>query len=571
VSLFEDTNPRALKELLGQIQNREAALPDFQRDFVWDPSATQELIVSIANNYPAGSLLRIRNTHDLFACREFQGAPELAGHRPTYLVLDGQQRLTSLYQAFYGLGDHRYFLDISQLLSGADFEEAVFHLRATHKRTRQLAQPDVQARELVLPLRVLRGGAGGFLHWSLAAAQLRGDQGLNFVNELSAAVGARWIQSIDDYHFPVVTLSDSTDATAVCTIFETLNRTGVRLSPFELLTARFWPQNLSLRSLWSKTTDKYPAIADFDVDPYYMLQTIALVSRQPPGCKRGEVLALEAPQVEGWWDRVAWAMNEAVTILREDCGVLVPRWIPYETMLIPMAGILARLAIPLGPEIGAARQKLVRWFWCSVFGQTYESAPNSRAAKDLPECLAWLAEGGPEPEAVAAFSFDPRILRDTTYRQRAMYRGAMALSLRKEPRDFYKGAVLTRDLILEEQVDDHHIFPQGYLAKAKPDVPARLRDCVLNRTLIDRKTNIKISDRPPSEYMPEIRVALGPERFAQLLQSHHLPAGPDSPLFTDDFDAFLTWRQEALWAEIQDVTGIHEASNLIDEAEEPAA
>ena len=122
MSLFEDTNPRELKELLGQIHSREAALPDFQRDFVWDPNATQELIVSIASNYPAGSLLRIRNTHDLFANREFQGAPPLGGHRPTYLVLDGQQRLTSLYQAFYGVGEHRYFLDLRRLIGGDDFE-----------------------------------------------------------------------------------------------------------------------------------------------------------------------------------------------------------------------------------------------------------------------------------------------------------------------------------------------------------------------------------------------------------------------------------------------------------------
>src|SRR6188768_2389039 len=133
MSLFEDTNPRELKELLGQIHKREAALPDFQRDFVWDPSATQELIVSIASNYPAGSLLRIRNTHNLFASREFQGAPPLGGHHATYLVLDGQQRLTSLYQAFFGVGEHRYFLNLGKLTDGADFEEAIFHVRATTK------------------------------------------------------------------------------------------------------------------------------------------------------------------------------------------------------------------------------------------------------------------------------------------------------------------------------------------------------------------------------------------------------------------------------------------------------
>jgi uncharacterized protein with ParB-like and HNH nuclease domain len=110
------------------IHAREAALPDFQRDFVWDPHMTQELIVSIACNYPAGSLLRIRNTHHLFVCREFQGAPALGRYKPTFLVRDGQQRLTSLYQAFYGVDDHRYYLNISRLLDGADFEECLLYL-----------------------------------------------------------------------------------------------------------------------------------------------------------------------------------------------------------------------------------------------------------------------------------------------------------------------------------------------------------------------------------------------------------------------------------------------------------
>ena len=106
MAIFEDTNPKDLKELLDQINKREAALPDFQRSFVWDPSATQDLIISIALNYPAGSLLRVRNTHDLFACRHFQGAPALNGHHPTYLVLDGQQRLTTVSLLLIALRDH---------------------------------------------------------------------------------------------------------------------------------------------------------------------------------------------------------------------------------------------------------------------------------------------------------------------------------------------------------------------------------------------------------------------------------------------------------------------------------
>ena len=77
MKLFEDTNPKTLKRLLDQIHSRDMALPDFQRDFVWQPSATQELIVSIANGYPAGSLLRVRDTKRVFRAREFEGAPPL--------------------------------------------------------------------------------------------------------------------------------------------------------------------------------------------------------------------------------------------------------------------------------------------------------------------------------------------------------------------------------------------------------------------------------------------------------------------------------------------------------------
>ena len=84
MSLFEDTNPRALRHLLAEIHNRTTVLPDFQRDFVWEPGATQELIVSIANNYPAGSILRVRDAQRVFAAREFEGAPALDGATHTF-------------------------------------------------------------------------------------------------------------------------------------------------------------------------------------------------------------------------------------------------------------------------------------------------------------------------------------------------------------------------------------------------------------------------------------------------------------------------------------------------------
>lgn len=552
MNIYEDTNPRELKELLRQIHKGEAVLPDFQRNFVWDPNMTMELIISIAENYPAGSLLRIRNTHNLFAYREFQGAPPLNGYKPIYLVLDGQQRLTSLYQAFYGVGESRYYLNLRSLLEGKDFEDSIFHVRANQKRMKKFEEFDYQAQELILPLSMLKDGSGEFGKWVRKVSRRQpNDKARVELEDRLDSVDSR-IQTIDDYRFPVVTLSDTTDAEAVCTIFETLNRTGVKLSPFELLTARFWHQNLNLRQKWADAIEKYPVISDFEVDPYYSLQVVSLIARSAPSCKRSEVLNLDKELVDDHWDNAIDGLGQALTFLQHDCGVLTAGWLPYITIMVPMAAIFARTLRLSGPKVGAARDKINRWFWCSVFGQKYESSGNSQSALDFGEVVRWI-EGGDVPESVKSFRFDPATLRDITARQRAVYRGVIALTLCHHSRDFYSHKPLTLEVVNENHVDDHHIFPNKFLERQ--GVPPRLRDCVLNHTLIDRATNIRISARAPSKYMAEIREERGIPKFRELLNSHLLPTGAKSPFWDDDFEAFLDWRQDRIWEEIKQVTG----------------
>ncbi len=560
MSLFEDTNPRALKELLAEIHNRTTVLPDFQRDFVWEPGATQELVVSIANNYPAGSILRVRDAKRVFAAREFDGAPELHGTKHTFLVLDGQQRLTSLYQAFYGVGEHRYYLDVGKLLEGLDFEESIFHMRATTKWVRRREDFELQAQELLLPLSVLRGGAGDFGKWTRKVARRLDDKKRVELEDKLDDIEDRWIKTIDDYHFPVVTLSDQTEPDALCTIFETLNRTGVKLSVFELLTARFWPQDINLRQLWEEAKSKHRAIEHFEVDPYYVLQGISLACRKAPSCKRSDVLNMTPSNIHDWWDRVVDGLALGLEILRDDCKVMLPKWLPYQTILPPLAAILARLGASKSAAAGARREKVKQWFWCVVFGQVYESAPNSKSAKDVVEVGQWL-DGGATPESVGSFRFDPRALRDVTPRQRSIYRGAMCLTLGagSGARDFHTQAVITGKLMEEQGIDDHHIFPAAHLGRL--GAPARQRDCVLNRTLIDRTTNQMISDRAPSDYLGDIRKTPG-FPFDAVLASHCLPTGKESPLLADDFERFLTWRQDRLWQEIQRVTGASVAADL---------
>ncbi|HEY6550699.1 MAG TPA: DUF262 domain-containing protein [Solirubrobacterales bacterium] len=546
--------------MLSRIHERELALPDFQRDFVWDARATEELIESIARSFPAGSLLFMPWRPDAFSPRAIQGAPELGEITPDKLILDGQQRLSSLYQACYGVGDYRYFVDLNPLFENDDIEEAVFY---RHKnRCGPYQSVEQQAERLVLPLGVLFGdGGGGFHDWRDAILEHRpaedADQRAALLEALKR-VYKEYVKPIEDYRFPVVTLDQETSLEAVCSIFETLNRTGIRLAVFDLLAARFYAAGLDLRRKWEATVAQHGIIDDFEVNKYYVLQSVAL--RVRGSVKRGDVLRLSVDDIEGQWDAVVQGYRSALEMLRDECGVRTGKWLPYGYLLVPMAALWEEAIQVSGPSSAANRARLKQWFWCSGFSQTYDRAANSQAARDFGELRAWLA-GGEPPTTVVEFEFDPTRLREITPKQQSVYKAMMALVLSHGASDFHHGHTLTPASIAEQSVDDHHIFPRAYLNPSDADqtVAAQLVDCILNRTLIDANTTQRIGKRPPSEYLTEVQGELesaGRGLFEQVLESHLLPTGNPSPLIQDDFAAFLDQREALIAAEMAIVTGV---------------
>jgi hypothetical protein len=530
------TDKQALLYLLGQIDNRQLALPDFQRTFVWEPSETRELIVSIMQGFPAGALLFLRNDGQTLAPRSVEGAPALRPDSPPpFLILDGQQRLSSLYYAFYGAGKHSFFLDLGALIREASVTEAVKVL--PERLIGPLSHIEAQSEMLMMPLARVRESSD----WAdeVLDARQHFDEDSKRLRALLRAVDKAYIEPIRQYQFPVTTLPSSTPLDAVCTIFETLNRTGVPLTTFELICARAFAGGESLLPKWREALDLHPILADFDVDPYYVLQVIAL--RRGASCKRGPVLDLPTSVITQEWHQATADFAAAMRMLRDECGVLVSKWLPYKPMLIPLATAWRVIAASKGPTVGSQRAKAQRWFWCTAFSGEYESSSVSLAERDAPALSTWLSAGD-EPAIVRDFAFDPERWRQITPRQQGAYRATMALLNRSGPRDFHTGVRLTPELILENAVDDHHIFPRGYFKDQQIDYPV---DSVLNHTLIDRATNIRISKRAPSRYLGEIRAELG-DHLNGVLDSHHLPTAKDGPLWSDDYAAFCAYRLQVL-------------------------
>jgi len=550
------TNPISLAHMLSAIHERQLALPDFQRDFVWDARATEELIESVCRSFPAGSLLFMPWREDVFTPRAIQGAPDLDGRTPGQLILDGQQRLSSLYQACYGAGDYRYYVDIKPLLDDDDIEEAVFYKhRNRNGRYKTIQQ---QADLLVLPLGALFG-AGGFHAWMDEISELRPEEGAELAalrGRLRAAYEAH-VKPIEEYRFPVVELAHSTDLEAVCSIFETLNRTGIKLSVFDLLAARFYAKGLDLRRKWEKTTAETPIIEAFEVDRYYLLQSIAL--RAMGSVKRGDVLRLSVGDIEEHWDHVVDGYRAALEMLRDECGVRSGKWLPYGYLLVSMAALWGESIEVGGPISAVNRERFKQWFWCSGISASYDRAANTQAARDFTELRRWT-QGGEPPATVVGFRFEPSRLREITPKQQSIYKALMALVISCGARDFHHGQTLTPASIAGQRVDDHHIFPRAYLnsSDAEPAHPWQLVDCILNRTMIDADTNQRIGKRPPDQYLAEIKdelEAAGSSAFDQVLESHLLPTGEDSALINADFERFLDWREERIAEKMIEATG----------------
>lgn len=542
-----DSDKKHLTYLLQQIEQKDLALPDFQRDFVWKPGETRELVRSVMQSFPAGTILLMQGGAKHFKPRAFSQAPELNGKEPSYLALDGQQRLTSLSLAFSGRGDYLYFLNIGELIDGFDIDEAV---EVWHRsRQKQWATIEGQAKDLALPLARLMD----FANWKDEVIEerhdsLTSDERKELKRQLNE-VEREWITPVIQYQFPVTTLDSGTSLDAVCTIFETLNRTGVKLSVFDLLVARGYAQGVELRALNEDVRAEFGLLDEFEIDPYYVLQVIATWIKGNP--TRSTVLGLNVKQdIEPHWRDAARFLHESLKMLQTECGVLSKKFVPYRTMLLTMAAVWREIDNASGPEVGARREKLRRWFWCATFAQRYETQANTRTQNDVPELRKWLTGAGAAPEVTAAGEL--RSFRQISSNTQALYSAALALSLRNHPLDFHKGEPLTPTKIAAEQIDDHHVFPAAYLADS---VLKQTKDCVLNRTLIDKLTNQRISAKAPSVYLDEMASALGSDSLKAILKSHSLPADTEGPLISDDFEGFLVWRETNLRKQILQVTG----------------
>jgi hypothetical protein len=274
------------------------------------------------------------------------------------------------------------------------------------------------------------------------------------------------------------------------------------------------------------------------------------------------VLKLEAADITEHWDGVVRGVAGALELLKGECGVLATRLMPYGMVVVPMAAVWNLIENAKGAARGAARKKLERYFWCTVFMTNFDQGANSQAGADYMALRKWLTDGSQEPEAVADFDLSTTQVATATVNRRALYRGIMALTIRHGAKDFHLAQTLTRERLNERQIDAHHVFPKKWLADnyltnfsgETEDARPLGTELILNRALIDKETNRRIKARAPSDYLADIKDDLGESTLRDILDSHLTDADDGSGLWDDDYEQFIAERLELVVAEIEDVT-----------------
>jgi hypothetical protein len=590
-SLFT-AKPEPLADLLTGIHKHKIALPNFQRPWVWEPQMVYDLIVSVAYRYPAGSLLTMPVQSASFALRSFEGSGELRpGEDPGLMILDGQQRLTSLYQALFRPdGVHvkgrvyHFYLDVAVLMSDPDgsidtgdpyFADALFYV-AEEKRTRRRVRYEglqpiyeltTSAQELevgALPLRIVFDPNGSLAEWKKSYLVQQSDKDMDRFLKLDSEwdrLVRPWLDRIRNYPFPVVDLRADMPLGAICHIFEKVNSTGVPLDVFDLVTAILWAQGFHLNEEWASTRERLKR--DIPMQPLSgtsFLQGLSLLDslhrkwshpdeRIAVACRKQDLMALKRETVAKWWNVLVEGYREAAKFMKDN-GILTERILPYSTLIVPLSTIFAHIKHHKGEaHVGSTWQKVEQWYWCSIFSQRYSSQVEYASAQDYEQVIGWI-NGGEPPDVVRTFGFRSDYLQEITSIRNAIYKGILCLLARNGARDFGGGGKLSTDLFYETSQDHHHIFPLNALKELKIDDPRV--DAIVNKTLISAAVNRSIGGRRPSQYVGTWRGNLGGTTFDKILETHAINS---NILSTDAWEEFVNDRRERLRQLIESACG----------------
>jgi hypothetical protein len=582
-----DSTKEDLVDILRNIDAGKLQLPEFQRSYVWNDSDVRSLIASVAKGYPVGALLTLQSGGDVkFKPRLIEGvAPKAI--EPSELLLDGQQRMTSLYQVAFSKAPVRtrtdkkveveryYYLDMKKAVSAnADIGEAIVAVPADRivrgifgKEELDLSTQEKEFENDLFPLNQIFDPKDWSFGWRDHCKTSNRD-----VYELERAFDKKIVDPFQRYKMPIIRLDKNNSREAICLVFEKVNVGGKKLDAFELVTAIYAAFNFDLRQDWDggeklkqrgrrqriigfpNRRDVVSELANTDFlqgctllhTRGIRLERIADKTEHDPkdlpaiSCSRDALLALPLSFYRKYADRLETGFVAAADFLNEQ-KIIWHKDVPYPPQIVALASTIA--IVGDAALTAAAKEKLATWFWSGVLAEQYGSATESRLARDVPDLVEWISGNRNFPRSMGEALFQADRLRTLRSRLSAAYKGIHALLMRQGCRDFISGKPTDIMTFFNEKIDIHHVFPQSWCLK-NGKTPG-VFNSIVNKTPLSKKSNIAIGGDAPSIYLRRIqeKQGLNEAKLDEILRTHLIEP---KLLRADDFEGFFSARMKVL-------------------------
>lgn len=561
-----------IKDMLNRCQKSEWQLPNFQRYFDWKKTDIRDLLDSIFRDFYIGSLLLWETGGDpQLKLIPILGADSIDDDgRTQMIILDGQQRITSLYYAVKKISTSAqnirkpvyFYIDFGRYLTG--------HETDCIKMRDQKLTRDESLKSLWFPFYELED----YELWTRELLEIIADS-KNFkkANQIVNMIDKKLKHIIDGFEIPYVVLPTSIDLPQVADIFEKINTKGKSLSVFDILIATLSKYNIDLRQLWEDALKKHPRFQEYNKEdkmPIYILQSIALSYHDLSLCGKDDLLKIYHAVIgqknlafdEVWEEMADWVYGAIFKLENHNdgFGVRDRQSLPY----LPVIPILASLlrAVDKRSDKSACHSKIRTWYWSSIFSEMYSSGVDSQLTRDYREMVGvtddsgkhvpgWFDDNSRILTSVQDFrrSYPGTInLRDT--KAGAVFKGVLSLIALEGAPDFD-----TEQHLSNTSNDKHHIFPK------KPFTNHARVNSILNRTWLSEDTNRKIvSAKRPSAYIREfLNKNHGNDRKEfqkKILDGHLISKKAFEHMLNDDLDEFMDEREKTILAKIRDVVGI---------------
>mgnify|MGYP006430297333 CR=1 FL=1 len=510
-----------ISTLLDQIDLGSIALPEFQRGYVWSRRQVRSFMTSLYKRHPVGSLLVWETHTDNAAAR---GDQDLAAST-VKLLLDGQQRITTLYGIIRGTPP-AFFDGKASAFKGLHFhlDDEIFEFYAKRKMQHNPLWIDVTE--------LMQEGLGEILQRIMADEAISGNI-QTYTNRLNQIENMKSV----DFHIEEVTGADKS-IDVVVNIFNKINSGGTKLSKGDLALAKVcgaWPE---ARDALKERLEKW---ADAGYDRFnldWLLRCITTVITGEAYYRELETVSIQ--EFKEGLQKTERLIDALLNTVASRLGLDFARVLGSRYAFPLMARYVADRGMSLSDH--RERDKLLYWYVHTFLWGRYAGSTESKLSQDL---RAIETHEGALDRLIGQLRQQRGDLKLRPNDFVGSSRGArfypMMYMLTRvwKARDWGSGVELSNNLLgSQSRLHLHHIFPKRLLYDN--DYQRGEVNALANMTFLTQETNLNISDRPPEDYFPEIE-----ERHPRVLETHWIPMDPEL-WKAENFIGFLDARQELL-------------------------